>query len=179
MTLSTKKVPRAAIEQVRKAIQNAPDCATEAVPRLEAIRALVPDIQDMQSKGYDWKAIASLLSDNGIGITIVTLKSYLQRAKARRVRSQRKRSGGNEAVQRRPRGSRQDTRGGTAKAGESRTQGRDEKAPKAPADAPQEASARTSKAGRISAPDPVSRPWSFVPEEDTDDIGPRRKRPRR
>src|ERR1700722_18545962 len=132
VTSSTKKVPTAAIEQVRRALQNAPDCATKEVPKLQAIRALIPDIRQMQSKGYDWSAIARLLSEHGIAINVVTLKSYLQRAKAGEVRPHRKRRAGNGAAPTTPRGSRKDTGRGTAKAAEGRTQDRSENAPETP-----------------------------------------------
>ena len=170
VTSSTKKVPTAAIEHVRRAIQNAPDRTTNEVPKLQAIRALIPDIRQMQSKGYDWSAIASLLSEHGIAINVVTLKSYLQRAKAGEVRPRRKRGAGNGAAPRTPRGSRKDTGRGTAKAAEGRTEDRSENAPETPAGAPKEAAVGASKTGGARAQEAVSRPWAFVPEEDTDDI---------
>src|ERR1035438_3406409 len=82
VAVPAKKVATTAIEQVRKAIQMAPDCTTKEVTKLQAIQTLISDIQQIQSKGYDWRAIASLLSEHGIDINVVTLKSYLQRAKA-------------------------------------------------------------------------------------------------
>ena len=170
MTSSTKKVPTAAIEHVRRAIQNAPDCTTKEIPKLQAIRALIPDIRQMQSKGYDWSAIASLLSEHGIAINVVTLKSYLQRAKAGEVRPHRKRRAGNGAAPRAPRESGKDTGRGTAKAAEGRTQDRSENAPETPAGAPKEPALGASKTGGACTQDAVSRPWAFVPEEDTDDI---------
>src|ERR1017187_2823412 len=66
VTVTTKKVPTTAIDHVRKAIQMAPDCTTKEVTKVQAVQALISDIQQMQSKGYDWRAIASLLSEHGI-----------------------------------------------------------------------------------------------------------------
>ena len=123
----------------------------------------------MQAKGYDWRAIASLLSEHGIAINVVTLKSYLQRAKAE-ARPHRKRRAGEGAEPRKARGSGKDTGRGTAKAGEDGTQGRSEDAPETPAGAPKEAAVGASKSGGACAQEAVSRPWAFVPEEDTDDI---------
>jgi hypothetical protein len=170
VTSSAKKVPTATIEHVRRAIQNAPECTTKEVPKLQAIRTLIPDIQQLQSKGYDWRAVASLLSEHGIAISVVTLKSYLQRAKAWEVRPHRKGRGGKDAEPRTHRGAGKVPRRGAAKAGEVKTQGRSEDAAEAPGGPPKEAAEGTPKAGRASAPGAAARPWSFVPEEDTDDL---------
>src|ERR1019366_2785449 len=116
VTVPAKKVATTAIEQVRKAIQMAPDCTTKEVTKLQAIQTLISDIQQMQSKGYDWRAIASLLSEHGIDINVVTLKSYLQRAKAGGVKARRKHRGTRDDDKRTPRGSGEDAREGVAKA---------------------------------------------------------------
>ncbi len=71
----------AAIEQVQRAFEAAPECGAKEVPKAQAIRMLIPQIRTMQSKGYDWEAIAGLLSEHGIAITAVTLRSYLQKLK--------------------------------------------------------------------------------------------------
>ena len=169
VTSSTKRVPTAATEHVRKAIQNAPECTAKEVPKRYAIRALLPDIEQLQSNGYDWETIVSLLSEHGIAIHVVTLKSYLQRVKAENVRPHRNRTGGKQTEPRTPRGSAEETRRGTAKAGEARTKGRSEGTPESLAVAPKEAAVDASKASGTTAKEAASRPWSFVPEEDTDD----------
>ena len=170
MTVPTKKIPTTAIEHVRRAIQMAPDCTTKEVTKLQAIQTLIADIQQMQSKGYDWKAIASLLSEHGIAVNVVTLKSYLQRAKAGRVKARRKRGGGHDADKRPAPGAGEATRGGAAKA------------PAAPARGPSEHSAPPAvgasnripvggaKATHAPGNDAISRRSAFVPEEDTDDL---------
>jgi hypothetical protein len=170
VTVPTKKVPTTAIEQVRKAIQMAPDCTTMEVTKLQAIHALISDIQQMQSKGYDWKAIAGLLSEHGIAMNVVTLKSYLQRAKARGVKARRERRGSHDADKRTPRGSAEATRGGAAKAAAAATRGsREDGAPPALG-----ASTRIpvggAKATHALGNDAIARRSAFVPEEDTDDL---------
>src|SRR5579863_9028291 len=109
VTEATKTVLATAIEEVRRAMKDAPECTAKAVPKPQAIQALVAEIHQMRSKGYDWKAIASFLSEHGIAINVVTLKSYLQRAKADGVRPAGKRRGSREAKQRTPLRSGKDT----------------------------------------------------------------------
>jgi hypothetical protein len=168
VAVPTKKVPTTAIEQVRRAIQMAPDCTTKEVTKVQAIQALISDIEQMQSKGYDWRAIASLLSEHGIAINVVTLKSYLQRAKAGGVKSRRKRRGSHDADKRTPRGSGEATRGGAAKAAGEATRGPREDAAAPAVGAPNHTPVGGAKA--TLANDAVSRRSAFVPEEDTDDI---------
>jgi hypothetical protein len=170
VTVTTKKVPTAAIEHVRKAIQMAPDCTTKEVTKVQAIQALTSDIQQMQSKGYDWRAIASLLSEHGIAINVVTLKSYLQRAKAGGVKARRKRRGSQDADKRRVRDSAEGTRGGTAKAARAATRVPREDAWAGAAGASNRIPAGGPKATHALGNDTASRRSAFVPEEDTDDI---------
>jgi hypothetical protein len=170
VTVRAKKVATTAIEQVRKAIQMTPDCTTKEVTKLQAIQALISDIQQMQSKGYDWRASASLLSEHGIDINVVTLKSYLQRAKAGGAKARRKRRASHEADKRTPRGSGEAAREGAAKAAAAATRG-----PKEDAAAPALAAANRIPAGGAKAipalgNDAASRRSAFVPEEDTDDL---------
>ncbi len=96
---STKKVPKAAIEHVWKAIQNAPECTAKEIPKMHAIRALLPDIEQLQSKGYDWKAVASFLSEHGIALHVVTLKSLpaARKGRGRQTASQAERWQGGRA----------------------------------------------------------------------------------
>jgi hypothetical protein len=169
VTVSTKKVLTAAIEHVRKAVKEAPECSAKEVPKQQAIQALVPEIHEMQSKGYGWEAIASFLSDHGVAINVVTLKSYLRRAKAGGVRPEGKRRGGKEAKERTPRRSGRDTGVGTREAEKIRAGGKMAPASTATARPGKEAAEAAPKAASAPAKD-GAKPWSFVPEEDTDDI---------
>ena len=169
MTEATKTVLATAIEEVRRAMKDAPECTAKAVPKPQAIQALVAEIHQMRSKGYDWKAIASFLSEHGIAINVVTLKSYLQRAKADGVRAAGKRRGAREAKQRTPLRSGKDTGEGTPEAAKGRAGGGTAAAPAVPSRPAKEPTAAAPKAGSAPAKD-GAKPWSFVPEEDTDDI---------
>jgi hypothetical protein len=170
VTVPPKKVPTTAIEQVRKAIQMAPDCTTKEVTKLQAIQALISDIQQMQSKGYDWKAIASLVSEHGIAMNVVTLKSYLQRAKTGAGKARRKRKGNRDADKRPARGSVEATRGGTAKAAGAATRGSREDGATPAVGASNRIPVGGPKATHAVGNDAIARRSAFVPEEDTDDL---------
>ena len=76
-----RTVSRAFIEQLQQALADTPECPSEEITRTEAIRMLAPQIHKMQSKGYGYTAIASLLSEKGFAVNSKGLKSYLRQAK--------------------------------------------------------------------------------------------------
>jgi hypothetical protein len=86
MDMQPRRIPVAAIEQLQRAIESLPECQVDEVTKVQAIRMLVPQIQAMQSKGYSLGAIAKMFSENGIVVTAVTLKSYLNQVKPMRGR---------------------------------------------------------------------------------------------
>jgi len=73
------------IQDVLRAVEEAPDCDETEVPKVEAMRRLVPAIKTMQAKGYGLTHIAKLLCDKGIAVTEVTLKQYMFRLGSRKV----------------------------------------------------------------------------------------------
>jgi len=76
-----RTVSRAFIKQLQQALADIPECRSEEITRTEAIRILTPQIHKMQSKGYGYTAIASLLSEKGFAVNSKGLKSYLRQAK--------------------------------------------------------------------------------------------------
>lgn len=70
-----------AVEALKRHLEALPPHREEAVTKLQAVRMLVPDIQAMQSKGYSLGAIAECLSERGLPISAVALKSYLSHVK--------------------------------------------------------------------------------------------------
>lgn len=74
------------IEALRAKMKDAPEVLNEArnVSKQEAIRELKNEIVGMQKRGYSIEDIAKFLSDGGLQISTPTLKSYLQRTKAKK-----------------------------------------------------------------------------------------------
>jgi hypothetical protein len=167
VTVPTRKIPTTAIEQVRKAMQNAPECLAKEVSKVQAIQALTPDIRQMQSKGYEWTAIANLLSEHGIAVTPVTLKSYLQQAKAGRGKRAHRRSES-------PRSGSIGARNRADQRTADTARGADPGASKVSL-APRPVPIAKHSPGEILTTNPPAqgagtRRSAFVPEEDTDDI---------
>ena len=75
---------RFAAEKVRqlqeKLSQVAPYRATE-VSKQQAIRTLAPEIMGLRSKGYSWSAVAAMLSEQGVPVSVAALRTYLRRVR--------------------------------------------------------------------------------------------------
>lgn len=82
------------IEALKAKMKEAPEVAKEkrSVSKQEAIRELKREIQAMQKRGYTLDDIAKFMSDGGLQISTPTLKSYLQRSKADRVKGSKETS---------------------------------------------------------------------------------------
>jgi hypothetical protein len=79
------KISIAAIEDVLRAVEEAPDCDETEVAKVEAMRRLVPAIKTMQAKGYGVAHITKLLCDKGIAVTEASLKQYMHRLSSRKL----------------------------------------------------------------------------------------------
>jgi hypothetical protein len=58
----------------------APYQATE-VSKQQAIRLLSPQILSLRSKGYSWTAVAAMLSEHGVAVSVAALRTHLRRAR--------------------------------------------------------------------------------------------------
>src|SRR5580698_9422859 len=79
------KIAISAIQEVLRAVEEAPDCDETEVAKVEAMRRLVPALKTMQAKGYGLAHIAKLLCDKGIAVTEAALKQYMHRLGSRKV----------------------------------------------------------------------------------------------
>lgn len=69
------------VRQLQEALsQVAPYQATE-VSKQQAIRTLAPEIATLRSKGYSWSAVAAMLSEQGIPVSVAALRTYLRRVR--------------------------------------------------------------------------------------------------
>ena len=73
-----------AAETVRQLQQSldeiAPYQATE-LSKQQAIRTLSPQIFALRSKGYSWAAVAAMLSERGVPVSVAALRTYLRRVR--------------------------------------------------------------------------------------------------
>jgi hypothetical protein len=73
-----------AAETVRQLQQSldevAPYEATE-LSKQQTIRALSPQILALRTKGYSWTAVAAMLSERGVPVSVAALRTYLRRVR--------------------------------------------------------------------------------------------------
>ncbi len=81
--MAKPKIRIADIESARRALEQAPEHHAEEVTKREAIQSLLEGIRAAQKKGYTLEDVANLLTNNGIAVSKVLLKSYLSHAPAR------------------------------------------------------------------------------------------------
>jgi hypothetical protein len=73
-----------AAETVRQLQESLDEVAPYQVTELskqQAIRALSPQILSLRSKGYSWTAIAAMLSERGVPVSVAALRTYLRRVR--------------------------------------------------------------------------------------------------
>ena len=82
---------RARIAQIAEKLRSMPPAPPEETntTKQEAVKLLAREIASLQRRGYALQQIVASLNGEGLELTTPTLKSYLSRAKARKVRSQR------------------------------------------------------------------------------------------
>jgi len=87
------------VRQLQQSLEEvAPYQATE-VSKQQAIRTLSPQILSLRSKGYSWTAVAAMLSERGVPVSVAALRTYPRRVRveaeseAPRVAAKRSREG--------------------------------------------------------------------------------------
>jgi hypothetical protein len=70
-----------AIRELQQSLEEvAPYQATE-LSKQQAICALSPQILALRAKGYSWTAVAALLSERGVPVSVAALRTYLRRVR--------------------------------------------------------------------------------------------------
>lgn len=84
---------RADIEKCREMLRSMPPAPATAVnvTKQEAVKELASDIASVQRRGYTLEQIADSLKGVGLDLTTPTLKNYLGRAKALKLRREQPR----------------------------------------------------------------------------------------
>lgn len=75
-----------------------PKCKVEEVSRAQAVRMMIPQVRAMREKGYSLAAIAKMLADDGINVTVASLTSYLKEGRRRSGRGKAKLTAVEKAV---------------------------------------------------------------------------------
>lgn len=82
------------VEALAESLKDLPelDQVEQEVTKPEAVRMLLPRIKELRSKGYSLERIAEKLTEGGLPITAVTLRSYLARSGGRRKGSSKRKA---------------------------------------------------------------------------------------
>jgi hypothetical protein len=79
------KYTKEQVEKVKEKLKNLPSIEeTKDLSKQEAIKMLHKDILLLQKRGYSLEKITEVLKQEGVEISTPTLKSYLQRGKAKK-----------------------------------------------------------------------------------------------
>jgi hypothetical protein len=94
------------VRQLQQSLEEvAPYQATE-LSKQRTILALSPQILALRAKGYSWTAVASMLSERGVPVSVAALRTYLRRVREETAnetpRTTAKRSRDGRAVTRAP-----------------------------------------------------------------------------
>jgi hypothetical protein len=67
--------------QLQKSLDEVPPYQATELSKQQAIRALSPQIFALRSKGYSWTAVAAMLSERGVPVSVAALRTYLRRVR--------------------------------------------------------------------------------------------------
>lgn len=85
------KYTKEQVEKVKEKLKNLPPIEdSKELSKQEAIKMLHKDILLLQKRGYSLEKIAEVLKQEGVEISTPTLKSYLQRGKAKKEATPKK-----------------------------------------------------------------------------------------
>jgi len=88
--------------QLQQSLDNVAPYQETELSKQQAIRALAPQIFALRSKGYSWTAVAAMLSERGVPVSVAALRTYLRRVReeaaneAPRTPAKRSRDGGTD-----------------------------------------------------------------------------------
>jgi hypothetical protein len=76
-----KKFAAETVRQLQQSLAGVAPYQAIELSKQQAIRALSPQILSLRSKGYSWTAVAAMLSDHGLPVSVAALRTYLRRVR--------------------------------------------------------------------------------------------------
>jgi hypothetical protein len=67
--------------QLQKSLDEVPPYQATELSKQQTIRTLSPQIFALRSKGYSWTAVAAMLSERGVPVSVAALRTYLRRVR--------------------------------------------------------------------------------------------------
>jgi hypothetical protein len=69
------------VRQLQQSLDAVAPYQETELSKQQAIRTLSPQIFALRSKGYSWTAVASMLSEHGVPVSVAALRTYLRRVR--------------------------------------------------------------------------------------------------
>jgi hypothetical protein len=70
-----------AVTQLQQSLDEIPPCAPTELSKQQMIHALAPQILALRTKGYSWTAVAAMLSERGLPVSVAALRTHLRRVR--------------------------------------------------------------------------------------------------
>jgi hypothetical protein len=67
--------------QLQQSLDKVPVYQATELSKQQTIRTLSPQIFALRSKGYSWTAVAAMLSEHGVPVSVAALRTYLRRVR--------------------------------------------------------------------------------------------------
>jgi hypothetical protein len=67
--------------QLQQSLDKVPPHQATELSKQQTIRTLSPQIFALRSKGYSWTAVAAMLSERGVPVSVAALRTYLRRVR--------------------------------------------------------------------------------------------------
>jgi hypothetical protein len=69
------------VRQLQQSLDEVPLYQATELSKQQTIRTLSPQIFALRTKGYSWTAVAAMLSEHGVPVSVAALRTYLRRVR--------------------------------------------------------------------------------------------------
>jgi hypothetical protein len=67
--------------ELQQSLDHVPPYQATELSKQQTVRTLAPQIFALRAKGYSWTAVAAMLSERGLPISVAALRTYLRRVR--------------------------------------------------------------------------------------------------
>ena len=78
---SKTKFAAETVLQLQQSLDQIPPHQATELSKQQIVRALSPQIFALRSRGYSWTAVAAMLSERGVPVSVAALRTYLRRVR--------------------------------------------------------------------------------------------------
>ena len=81
-----KKFAAETVLKLQQSLAEVPPYQATELSKQQTVRTLSPEIFALRSKGYSWTAVAAMLSERGLPVSVAALRTYLRRVREEAAR---------------------------------------------------------------------------------------------